>query len=116
MFHCLNGYGFFIKIVPVDGRPREKKEKKKKKKEFLYSAVFTESTLKQCELFLARVVTRFVVLKSFWFLGVINLFDLIGVRNSFAGIAGISPLTTLAKNESTVARDHNIAERYTAPH
>ena len=34
------------------------------KNEFLYSAVFTESTRKHCELLLAWVVTRFVVLKS----------------------------------------------------
>ena len=46
MFHCLDGFSFFIKIVPVDVNRGEKNE-------FLYSAVFTESTLKHCELFVA---------------------------------------------------------------
>ena len=46
LFHCLDGYSFFIKIVPVDVNRGEKNE-------FLYSAVFTESTLKHCELFVA---------------------------------------------------------------
>ena len=86
MFYCLVGNRFFIKIVPVNAIPGEKRVS-------IYSAVSEKSTRKHCELFLALFATRFVVLKSFGFLGFIYRFNLIGVRNSLAGIARMSPLT-----------------------
>ena len=42
------------------------------KNKFLYSVVLKESTLKNCKLLLAWGVTRFVVLKSFGFLGFVK--------------------------------------------
>ena len=38
----------------------------------------------------------YVVLKSVGFLGLISLLEFTGVKNSFAGIAGVSPLTALS--------------------
>ena len=51
MFHCVNGYSFFIKIVPVDGSPGGGggwgvDSGGGGEDEFLFSAVSKESTLK----------------------------------------------------------------------
>ena len=70
MFHCLDGYRFFAKFDPVDGSPGEKRVSTL----WCFRGVYAKALL-----------TRFV--------GFINLFDLIGVRNSLTGFAGISPLT-----------------------
>ena len=84
----------------------------KRKTKFLYSAVFKESTLKYRELFRVEVVTSFFVLKSFGFLGFISLFDLIGVRNSLAGTAGISPVTVLKKKASRGRARASLTQTY----
>ena len=70
MFHCLDNNSFFGKIVPVDGSPAEKQVS-------IFSC-FSEIDTKALR-----------VLKSFGFLGFVNLFDLTGVRNSLAGIVVI---------------------------
>ena len=64
------------------------------KKKILYSAVFRVYTKTQQ---VVSCMSRHKVgcHEVFGFLGFINLFDLTGVRNSFAGTAGISPPTIL---------------------
>ena len=50
--------------------------------------------------FLGGLSLLSVVLKSVGFPGLISLSEFIGIKNSFAGIAGVRPLTVLKKRVS----------------
>ena len=105
MFQCVDGYRFFIKIVPGDGG----QEKNQVSVLCCFQGVYTK---------IPRVVSCgschkfFFVLKSFGFLGFISLFDLIGVRNSLAGTAGISPVTVLKKKASRGRARASLTQTY----
>ena len=63
------------------------------KKEYIYRQQLLKDILYNPELFLVWSITIFVVLKSVGFLGLISLLEFTGVKNLFAGIAGVSPLS-----------------------